>query len=156
MTVVLETLNLRKTFGGITATDNVTFKLQAGARHALIGPNGAGKSTLFNVITGQVTPSQGSLRFAGDDITRVPQAQRVKRGLVRTFQISALFRKLDVLENVTLAIAERDLLGMEVLGDDLEAPGPCKDLLFDLRYTAHAGSQEILPAGPGKLIAVLL
>ena len=55
-----------------------------------------------------------------------------------------------------LAIADRDLLGMEVFRDDLEAPGPCEDLLFDLRDTAHAGSQEILPAGPGELIPVLL
>ena len=79
-----------------------------GARHALIGPNGAGKTTFVNLVTGVLAPTSGAILFGGDDITRMPQAQRVKRGLVRTFQISALFRKLAVLENVTLAIAERD------------------------------------------------
>jgi ABC-type branched-subunit amino acid transport system ATPase component len=104
----LETKSLSKKFGALAVSQDIDFKLEIGARHALIGPNGAGKTTFVNLVTGVLAPTSGAILFGGDDITRMPQAQRVKRGLVRTFQISALFRKLAVLENVTLAIAERD------------------------------------------------
>ena len=104
----LETKSLSKKFGALAVSQDIDFKLESGARHALIGPNGAGKTTFVNLVTGVLAPTSGAILFGGDDITRMPQAQRVKRGLVRTFQISALFRKLAVLENVTLAIAERD------------------------------------------------
>ncbi len=108
MTPALETRGLMKQFGAFTVADDIHFKLERGARHALIGPNGAGKTTFVNLVTGRLKPTSGQIFMGGEDITATPQAQRVKRGLVRTFQISALFPRLTVLENVTLAIAERD------------------------------------------------
>ena len=104
----LETQGLHKNFGALIVASNIDFRLEHGARHALIGPNGAGKTTFVNLVTGALQPSAGRILLGGQDITHQPQAARVKHGLVRTFQINALFRRLSVLENVTLAISERD------------------------------------------------
>jgi branched-chain amino acid transport system ATP-binding protein len=104
----LETQNLCKSFGALPVASGINFRLESGARHALIGPNGAGKTSFVNLVTGVLAPSAGRILLGGQDITPLPQAARVKRGLVRTFQISALFRRLSLIENVTLAIAERD------------------------------------------------
>ena len=114
-TPALETRGLHKSFGALTVANAVEFRLEHGARHALIGPNGAGKTTFVNLVTGALRPSAGQIRLDGADITDLPQAARVKRGLVRTFQITALFRGLSVLENVTLAVCEREGLGGELL-----------------------------------------
>src|SRR5215211_9030776 len=119
MAIALETKGLVKRFGGLQATDNIDFRLEQGARHALIGPNGAGKTSFVNLVTGMLAPSAGHVLLGGEDITRLPQAARVKRGLVRTFQINALFRRLTVLENVTLAISERE----EIAGDFIRPAG---------------------------------
>jgi ABC-type branched-subunit amino acid transport system ATPase component len=107
MSPVLETTKLCKTFGALTVAQNIDFRLHAGDRHALIGPNGAGKTTFVNMLMGALAPSSGRIYLGGEDVTRVRQAQRVKRGLGRTFQINALFRDLPVLDNVALGIAER-------------------------------------------------
>ena len=104
----LETDRLCKSFGALTVADNITFRLAAGARHALIGPNGAGKTTFVNMLTGAIPPSSGRILLGGEDITKVNQAARVRRGLGRTFQVTTLFRSLPVLDNVALGIAERD------------------------------------------------
>ena len=104
----LETEKLCKSFGALTVADNINFRLAPGARHALIGPNGAGKTTFVNMLTGAVAPSSGRILLGGEDITKVSQAARVRRGLGRTFQITTLFRKLPVLDNVALGIAERE------------------------------------------------
>jgi branched-chain amino acid transport system ATP-binding protein len=106
-TPALETRGLRKSFGALTVANAVDFRLERGARHALIGPNGAGKTTFVELVTGALQPSAGQIRLDGADITHLPQAARVNRGLVRTFQITALFPRLSVLENVTLAVCER-------------------------------------------------
>jgi branched-chain amino acid transport system ATP-binding protein len=108
MTGAIETMKLCKNFGGLVVADAIDFRMEQGARHALIGPNGAGKTTFVNLVTGVVPPTSGGIVLGGEDITALSQSQRVKRGLVRTFQINALFRRLSVLENVTLAIAERE------------------------------------------------
>jgi branched-chain amino acid transport system ATP-binding protein len=107
MTAILEVRDLRKNFGALAVTRDVNLVLERGARHALIGPNGAGKTTLVNLITGVLSPSGGQVLLEGEDITRVPQAVRTRRGIARTFQINQLFRGLTVLENVYLAVAER-------------------------------------------------
>ena len=91
MSIVLQTHALSKRFGGLTATNNVSLSVERGARQALIGPNGAGKTTLINLLTGVLTPSAGRILLNGKDITRMPVHQRVKSGLVRTFQINQLF-----------------------------------------------------------------
>jgi ABC-type branched-subunit amino acid transport system ATPase component len=107
MNGAIETARLCKNFGGLVVADAIDFRLDRGARHALIGPNGAGKTTFVNLVSGALRPSSGGIMLDGCDITALSQSERVKRGLVRTFQINALFRRLSVLENVTLAIAER-------------------------------------------------
>jgi len=103
----LETRRLSRHFGALIAVSGIDFKLEAGARHALIGPNGAGKTTFINLLTGVLPPSQGSVLLKGRDITAKAQAERVKLGIARTFQINRLFRGLSVLENVCIAVAER-------------------------------------------------
>ena len=109
--VALRTHGLRKSFGGIHATQDVSLTVIAGARHALIGPNGAGKTTLVNLLTGVLEPSGGTIELDGHDITRLAAHLRVRRGLVRTFQINQLFADLSPLETLTLVVAERDGLG---------------------------------------------
>jgi len=103
----LETRGLCKSFGALAVASDIDFRLEPGARHALIGPNGAGKTSFVNLVSGALSVSGGAIYLGGVDITTLSQAPRVKRGLVRTFQINALFRRLAVLENVTLAVAER-------------------------------------------------
>ncbi len=111
MSYVLETRGLCKSFGGIVATDNVSFKLPAGARHALIGPNGAGKTTFVNQLTGVLTPTAGQILFEGVDITGWTVRGRATAGIARTFQINQLFADLSPLESVVLAISERENAG---------------------------------------------
>jgi branched-chain amino acid transport system ATP-binding protein len=115
----LETRGLCKSFGALPVASDIDFRLEHGARHALIGPNGAGKTSFVNLVTGALRPTAGSIWLDGVEITGLAQAARVKRGLARTFQINALFRRLCVLENVTLAIAERE----GVAGDLLRPAG---------------------------------
>jgi branched-chain amino acid transport system ATP-binding protein len=106
MTPALETIALSKQFGALGVANDIDFRLEPGARHALIGPNGAGKTTFVNLLTGRLTPSGGRILLNGEDITRASQAARARRGLARTFQINNLFPALNVLENVRLAVAE--------------------------------------------------
>jgi branched-chain amino acid transport system ATP-binding protein len=141
MNGAIETVRLCKNFGGLVVADAIDFRMDRGARHALIGPNGAGKTTFVNLVSGALRPSSGGIRLAGEDITALGQSQRVKRGLVRTFQINALFRRLSVLENVTLAIAERE----GVAGDFIRPAGRHRTaideafaLLEDLGLAAEA------------------
>jgi branched-chain amino acid transport system ATP-binding protein len=103
----LETRGLTKSFGALVVANTIDFRLERGARHALIGPNGAGKTSFVNLVTGALPPNAGQILLDGAEITGLTQAARVKRGLVRTFQITALFRRLSVLENVALAVRER-------------------------------------------------
>jgi branched-chain amino acid transport system ATP-binding protein len=104
----LQVESLNRSFGALHVTRDVNLILERGARRALIGPNGAGKTTLVNLITGVLKPSSGQVLLNGDDITRTSQAERARRGLARTFQINQLFRGLTVLENICMAIGERD------------------------------------------------
>ena len=107
MPVVLATENLEKRFGGIVATNNVSLKIEKGARHALIGPNGAGKTTIINLLTGVLAPSAGKILLDGNDITGVSAHARVRLGIARTFQINQLFPDLSPLETLGLAVSER-------------------------------------------------
>ena len=107
MIPALEIRGLFRSFGALTVASNIDLQLAAGARLALIGPNGAGKTTLVNLITGALKPDSGAVFLRGEEITRLGQAARVKKGLARTYQINQLFRELTVLENVALSVAER-------------------------------------------------
>ena len=101
---VLELRNLSKNFGGLKATRDVSFRVMAGDRKAIIGPNGAGKTTLFNLITGIYPVSSGEVLLFGKDVTKWQSHQRTAKGMARTFQITSLFPRLTVLDNVLLAI----------------------------------------------------
>jgi branched-chain amino acid transport system ATP-binding protein len=103
----LETKKLCKSFGALVVAHNIDFRLAPGDRHALIGPNGAGKTTFVNMLMGALPASSGAIFLGGDEVTRVPQSARVRRGLGRTFQVTTLFRNLPVLDNIALGIAER-------------------------------------------------
>jgi len=104
----LETLGLNKRFGNLVVADNISLTLPKGARHALIGPNGAGKTTLINLVTGTLKPDSGQVILNSTDVTGAQTFERVKAGLVRTFQINTLFANLTPLESVTMAICERN------------------------------------------------
>lgn len=101
---VLETHHLSKMFGGFSAVNDVNLRVEQGSIHALIGPNGAGKSTMFNLLTGFHSATSGRILHAGKDISHLTAAQVARRGLARSFQISAVFPHLTVLENVRLAL----------------------------------------------------
>jgi branched-chain amino acid transport system ATP-binding protein len=103
----LSTRGLDKSFGSLVVAQDIELSLPPGERYALIGPNGAGKTTLINLITGMLRPDRGHILLADEEITALGPEQRVKRGLVRTFQINTLFPHLNALEAVTLAVCER-------------------------------------------------
>ena len=105
--VVLETSGLTKEFRGFTAVNNVSLTVRRGTIHALIGPNGAGKTTCFNLLTKFLEPTRGSIHFNGVDITREKPAQIARRGIIRSFQISAVFPHLTVLENVRIGLQRK-------------------------------------------------
>lgn len=104
---ILETTGLTKRFGAFTAVDGVNLSVREGTIHALIGPNGAGKTTCFNLLSKFLQPTTGSIRFAGQDITGVPPDVVARLGLVRSFQISAIFPTMSVIENVRLALQRK-------------------------------------------------
>lgn len=106
-TAALETHGLTKRFGGLVATNDVTFRLEQGARHALIGPNGAGKTTFVNLLTGVLAPSSGRILLEGEDVTRLSPERRVRGGLARTFQINQLFPGITPVETLGVAVSER-------------------------------------------------
>jgi branched-chain amino acid transport system ATP-binding protein len=104
---VLETRQLSKEFKGFVAVDKVDLQVRRGRIHALIGPNGAGKTTCFNLLTKFLAPTSGQILFNGEDITRERPARVARRGIVRSFQISAVFPHLSVLENVRIALQRK-------------------------------------------------
>ena len=105
--ILLETQDLTKEFAGFVAVNKVNLRVQRGAIHALIGPNGAGKTTCFNLLTKFHAPSSGRILFEGEDITAEPPARIARRGVIRSFQISAVFPHLSVLENVRVALQRK-------------------------------------------------
>jgi branched-chain amino acid transport system ATP-binding protein len=157
---LLQTRGLCKSFGALQVANNIDFRLEAGARHALIGPNGAGKTTFVNLLTGVLAPSSGQVLLDGEDVTRLHQAKRVKRGIARTFQINQLFRGLSVLENVCIAVAERMHAGGGMLrpaGLRTEVTDEASRLLETLRLSADAGSRVAeLPYGRQRLVEIAI
>jgi len=111
---LLSTRGLSRNFGGLKAVDNVDFDLPAGQVRALIGPNGAGKTTFVGMLSGRIPASAGSVRFDGQDVTTMPAHRRIRAGMAYTFQITSVFSRLPVAENVALALRWRT-------GDDAAA-----------------------------------
>src|SRR5881227_1330028 len=105
--LILETEGLTKEFRGFLAVKDVSLRVRRGTIHALIGPNGAGKTTCFNLLTHFLTPTRGQIHFNGVDITGARASEIARKGLVRSFQISAVFPHLTVLENVRIALQRK-------------------------------------------------
>jgi ABC-type branched-subunit amino acid transport system ATPase component len=160
MNAVLQTRRLSKKFGAFAATNDVTLNVEHGARHALIGPNGAGKTTLINLLTGFLEPSAGEVFLKGDNVTRLAQHQRVRRGLARTFQINRLFADMTVLESVTMAVCERLGFGWNwwrPVGRHDAAIDEAADLLASLRLSDVANEKtRNLAYGRQRLIEIAL
>ena len=160
MNPALETIGLHRRFGALIVANDINFRLEPGARHALIGPNGAGKTTFINLITGRLAPSAGRILLGGEDITALPQAARVRRGLGRTFQINTLFKGLSVLENVCLAVGEREGIGGDMLrlvGSRRAVIKHAYTLLERLRIAGDAlALVKELPYGKQRLVEIAI
>ena len=158
--VVLSAQGLVKRFGGITATHNVTLDLQRGARHALIGPNGAGKTTLINLLTGVLQPTEGRIVLEGRDVTTLAPHQRVRRGMVRTFQINQLFDSLTPLETLALTVSQHQGLGLrwwQPLGRSRAVSERCEQLLAQFHLTAQMNQPtRLLPYGKRRLLEIAI
>jgi branched-chain amino acid transport system ATP-binding protein len=160
MAALLETRQLCKSFGALEVARDIDFRLERGARHALIGPNGAGKTTLVNLLTGVLPPSRGAVLLEGEDLTALPQAKRVKRGIARTFQINQLFRGLTVLDNVYIAVAERLGAGGSMFrpaGRRADVIAEASGLLETLKLEGDAGRRiHELPYGRQRLVEIAI
>jgi branched-chain amino acid transport system ATP-binding protein len=160
MTTALRTAGLSKAFGGFVANSDITLAFPRGARHALIGPNGAGKTTLINLLTGALRPSAGDVFLGDERITALPQHERVKRGMTRTFQINTLFAGLTVLESVVLAICERDGgagVWYRTVASRRDEIAEAQALLQTLRLAAEANTlTRNLPYGKQRLTEIAL
>ncbi len=112
---IIRTRDLTIRFGGHTAVDNVSLEIPSCTFCSIIGPNGAGKTTFFNLVSGQLAPSEGKIEFKGQDITRLPAYRRMRAGMGRTFQITNVFPNLTVLENVRLAVQAKAGVHYQIL-----------------------------------------
>ncbi len=160
MPVALETVGLTRRFGGLVAANNVSLKVEQGARHALIGPNGAGKTTLINLLTGVLRPSAGRVLLEGEDITALKAHARVKRGIARTFQINQLFGDLTPLETIGLAVSERLGSGTDwwrLLGSKGDVVDEIVEVLEKFKLADVMDERTaILPYGKQRLLEIAL
>ncbi|MCL4766207.1 MAG: ABC transporter ATP-binding protein [Hyphomicrobiaceae bacterium] len=155
---IIETERLSKNFKGLWAVKDVDLKVRRGTIHALIGPNGAGKTTCFNLITKFLAPTKGVIRYKGEDITRLKPADIARMGLVRSFQISATFPHLTVLENIRIALQRklgtsfhfwRSEQSLDALNDRV------LQLLEDVGLGAYADLQAVeLPYGRKRALEI--
>ena len=158
--IVLETRDVHMAFGGLVVFDCLNFALGRGERHAIIGPNGAGKTTFVSLVTGLLTPKAGNIYFNDSAITGLSPQDRVKKGIVRTFQINTLFKGLNPLESVVLALCERDGrtgLSLRSIGREATLIDEATDLLekFGLQDDALTVT-DTLPYGKQRLLEVAL
>ncbi len=156
--IILEARNLTKEFKGFVAVNNVNLKVQRGNIHVLIGPNGAGKTTCFNLLTKFLKPTSGQILFNGKDITHDEPATIARNGIVRSFQISAVFPHMTVLQNVRLGMQRR--LGAsfhfwrsEKMLDQLNAR--CMQLLAEVKLEQFANELAVnLPYGRKRALEI--
>lgn len=160
MNAALRTEGLSKQWGSFKANSDLNIALPVGARHALIGPNGAGKTTFINLLTGVLAPTSGKVYLNGENITHLPQYLRVKRGMVRTFQMNTLFPGLTVLESVVLTVCERRGIAgrwMSTVVKQREAVEEAENLLRSLRLLQDADVlTRNLPYGKQRLVEIAL
>ncbi len=157
---VLSAEGLVMRFGGILAINNVTLNLKKGARHALIGPNGAGKTTLINLLTGVLQPTDGSITLLGENITNLAPHLRVKRGMVRTFQINQLFDTLTPLQTLALTVSQQNGLGTtwwKALGSNAKVIQRCEALLEQFHLTEVMNQPtNVLAYGKRRLLEIAI
>ena len=146
MTSVLEVSGLVKRFGGLMATDHVSFAVEPGEVHAIIGPNGAGKTTLISQLSGELQPDEGSMVFEGRDISRLSVAARSLAGLGRSYQISQIFREFTALENVMLAVQARAGRGFSFMQAVASEPAITDPAIEALRQVGLAERATALAA----------
>ncbi len=143
---LLELRNLRKNYGALVVTDDVSLSVQPGELHAIIGPNGAGKTTLIHQISGMLPSNSGQILFCGEDITHLSMPRRVERGLARSFQITSILPGFSALENVALAVQARSGSSFRFLGNasqEKDLNNPAMECLSEVGL----GSRAHIPAG---------
>jgi len=146
MSALLEVEGLSKNFGGLQVSSDITMSLRPGDRCALIGPNGAGKTTFVNLVTGVIPPTAGTIRLAGQDVTRLPAAERVRRGLIRSFQVARLFKSMTVREHLELAVLQRERRTFRLFASVARTPG-LADEVAGLLDTMGLGAVALVPVG---------
>lgn len=158
--IALSARHLVMRFGGITATDDVSLDLMQGARHALIGPNGAGKTTLINLLTGVLQPTSGDIELDGQDISRLAPHARVRRGMVRTFQISQLFDTMTPLQTLAMVVSQHMGLGgswWAPLGKSAKVMQRCETLLEQFHLTeVMSQPNKHMPYGKRRLLEIAI
>lgn len=158
--IALETRNLVKRFGGLCVTNEVSLALPRGARHALIGPNGAGKSTLVGLLSGTIRPTSGTVSLFGHDVTGASPAKRTRSGLARTFQVTSLFGRLTVLENLYLAVSEQQGASFDFLRPAMrrsEILDRVESLLVELQLAEFANKRvSLLAYGQQRLVEIAI
>jgi len=156
----LRTVGLSRQWGAFKANTDISLAFEPGARHALIGPNGAGKTTFINLLTGALAPTSGHVWLGERDITQLPQHERVKLGMTRTFQINTLFAGMTVLESVALAICERRKLHRvwwKTVERHADVVEEAMALLATLKLTSEANSvTRSMAYGKQRLVEIAL
>lgn len=149
MVAVIEAKDLTRHFGGVRAVDGVDFRLEQGEIHGLIGPNGAGKTTFVSLLSGRTPVQSGTITLNGEDITRLPAHARVRRGVAYTFQITSIYPRLSVFDNVALAVQSR--VSSDVLTDvnDALARVGLSEFAKSVSGTLSYGHQRLLEVGMG-------
>ncbi|APE43514.1 ABC transporter ATP-binding protein [Sulfitobacter alexandrii] len=143
--ILLETKALTRIYGGLTAVDGVDFSLPQGEVHALIGPNGAGKSTFVGMISGRIPASSGEVWFEGRNVTALPAHARIRRGMAYTFQITAVYARLSLADNLALALRSRDRAAALAALDRVGLADRADQMTGDLAY----GHQRLLEIAMG-------
>jgi len=145
-TAPLQLQNLRKSYGALVVTDDVSLDIHAGELHAIIGPNGAGKTTLIHQISGLAKSDSGRIVFDGQDVTRLTMSERAKLGLVRSFQITSILPRFSALENVALAVQARSGSSFKFLGN-VAAERDLNDVAMALLARFGLAARGSVPAG---------
>ncbi len=149
MAALIETRDLTLHFGGLRAVDGIDFALHPGEIHALIGPNGAGKTTFVSLLSGRLQPQAGRIAMAGEDITRLPAHARVRKGIAYTFQITSIFPRLSVFDNVALAVQSRGTRDLAARTRAALARVGLKPLEAQEAQTLSYGHQRLLELAMG-------
>ncbi|MEM6887095.1 MAG: ABC transporter ATP-binding protein [Pseudomonadota bacterium] len=142
---LLETKSLTRVFGGLLAVDNVDFSLTKGQVHALIGPNGAGKSTFVGMVSGRIPASSGEVWFGREKVTATPAHKRIKSGMAYTFQITAIYERLSLAQNLALALGQADETAILPALDRVGLAAHAEKVAGDLSY----GHQRLLEIAMG-------